>query len=77
MARLRHVGAEQPVELPELVIESIKASAVTATGTDDVAPASPAVFDFAEFTRPMTILGKLAGLRRVLARVRPIAATAW
>ena len=50
--------------------------AVAATGTGDIAPPTPAAFDFAEFVRPMTILGKLLGLRRVLARVRSIVASA-
>lgn len=58
------------------VVQSIQASAVTATGTADVAPPTPASFDLAEFVRPMTILGKLTGLRRVPARVRLISAAA-
>ncbi len=37
---------------------------------------TPSEFDFSEFIRPLTILGKLSGLRRVPARVRQIAATA-
>ncbi|MGE0583465.1 MAG: phage major capsid protein [Steroidobacteraceae bacterium] len=57
------------------VIASIKA-VVAPTGTDDVGLPTPAGFDFAEFVRPMTILGKLVGLRRVPSRVRAIAATA-
>ncbi len=57
------------------VIESIQLAAVAPVGTGDYAPPTPAAFDFAEFIRPMTILGKLIGLRRVPARVRSIAAT--
>jgi HK97 family phage major capsid protein len=57
------------------VVESIRAAAVTATGTNDMPLSSPAAFDFAEFIRPLTILGKLAGLRRVPSRVRAISAT--
>ena len=57
------------------VLASIKAT-VTQVGTDDMPLATPAAFDFAEFIRPLTILGKLVGLRRVPARVRMIAATA-
>lgn len=49
-------------------------AAVTATGRSDIAPPSPAAHDFAEFTRPMTILGKLTGLRRVPSRTRLISA---
>jgi HK97 family phage major capsid protein len=58
------------------IVESIRAAAVTGTGTDDVARPTPAAFDFAEFLRPQTVIGKLVGLRRVPARVRLIAATA-
>lgn len=57
------------------VVKSINAAAVTATGSDETLVSSPAAADFAEFVRPMTIIGKLAGLRRVPARVRSIAAT--
>lgn len=56
------------------VVSSLK-SAITATGTDDVALPTPAAYDLADFVRPLTILGKLNGLRRVPARVRMIAAT--
>lgn len=57
------------------VVTSLKA-AVTATTTSDQAQGSPAAFDFAEYIRPQTILGKLAGLRRVPSRTRLIAAVA-
>jgi HK97 family phage major capsid protein len=57
------------------VLASIKAT-VTQVGTDDMALASPAAFDFAEFVRPLSILGKITGFRRVPARVRMIHATA-
>jgi len=51
-------------------------AAVPAIGTSDYPPPTPASFDFSEFLRPLTILGKLVGLRRVPSRVRTIAATA-
>ena len=57
------------------VVDSIRAAAVPTTGTGDVGLATPATFDFAEFIRPMTILGKLLGFRRAPARVRTISAT--
>lgn len=57
------------------VLASIKA-VVTQVGTDDMALPTPAAADFAEFIRPLTILGKIAGFRRVPARVRLISATA-
>jgi HK97 family phage major capsid protein len=57
------------------VIASIRAAAVPATDTSDMTPASPAESDFSDFIRPMTILGKLTGLRRAPSRVRMIAAT--
>lgn len=57
------------------IIDSITKANVSATGTGAIAPPTPASFDFAEFVRPMTILGKLLGLRRVPARVRTITAT--
>lgn len=57
------------------VIESIKMAAVTGEGISDYTLPTPAAFDFAEFIRPLTIIGRLAGLRRVPARVRVIAAT--
>jgi HK97 family phage major capsid protein len=59
----------------EQIEVSLKAP-VTATGTDDQAAFSPAAFDFAEFLRPQTAIGKLIGLRHAPARVRLISATA-
>ena len=50
-------------------------AAVSPMGTTDYAPPTPAAFDFAEFIRPLTIIGKLTALRRVPFRVRTIAAT--
>lgn len=55
------------------VIASLK-SAVESVGTDNLAPPTPASFDFAEFIRPQTIIGRLTGLRRVPSRVRLISA---
>jgi HK97 family phage major capsid protein len=58
------------------VVESlVQMSAVTPLGTGDYAPPTPAAFDFAEFLRPLTVLGKLTGLRVAPARVRQISAT--
>lgn len=57
------------------VVESLK-TAISAEGTSDYSLATPASFDFAEFIRPLTILGKLTGLRKVPARTRLISATA-
>ena len=59
----------------DLMEQSIQMAAVTATGTDNVGRPSPAAFDFSEFIRPFTILGKLTGLRRVPSRTRLISAT--
>ena len=59
----------------DLIEKSIQMASVTATGTDDVGRPSPASFDFSEFIRPMTVLGKLVGLRRVPSRTRLISAT--
>jgi HK97 family phage major capsid protein len=56
------------------VVASIKAT-VTPLGTDNYPLPTPAASDFAEFIRPLTIIGKLTGLRGVPARVRVIAAT--
>ena len=53
----------------------IQMATVTSVGTDNVARPTPAEFDFAEFLRPQTLLGKLAGLRRVPSRTRLISAT--
>jgi HK97 family phage major capsid protein len=58
-----------------MVIGSLK-TAVSALGTDDITRPTPADTDFADFIRPMGVLGKLVGLRRVPSRVRQIAATA-
>lgn len=59
-----------------LVIESIK-STVAALGRDDPAytGTSPSAVDFADFIRPLTVLGRLTGLRRAPERTRMIAAT--
>jgi HK97 family phage major capsid protein len=56
------------------VVTSIKA-AVSAESISDYALPTPAAFDLSEFIRPLTIIGRLVGLRRVPARVRMIAAT--
>lgn len=58
------------------VVAALKA-AITSIGTDDAGlmPTASSI-DFSEFIRPQTIIGKLAGLRRVPARVRTIAITA-
>lgn len=57
------------------IVESLKA-VVDASGTTDWGLATPASVDFAEFIRPLTIIGKLTNLRRVPARVRSITAVA-
>jgi HK97 family phage major capsid protein len=57
------------------VVESIKA-AVDANSTISHPLASPASLDFADLVRPLTIIGKLASLRRVPSRVRAISAIA-
>jgi HK97 family phage major capsid protein len=57
------------------VVESIKA-AINPMSTTSNPLASPASFDLADFVRPLTIIGKLANLRRVPSRTRAIAATA-
>src|SRR5258706_16484408 len=57
------------------VVDAIKAT-ITAEGISDYALPTPAAFDFAEFIRPLTVLGKLVGLRHVPSRVRLIAQTA-
>lgn len=58
------------------ILETVERAAVGGIGTGTMAVPTPAAFDFAEFVRPMTILGKLQGLRRVPSRVRSISATA-
>lgn len=55
------------------VVEACKAS-VTAIGTDDIVPPTPSSFDYAEFIRPLTIVGRLA-VRRAPFRLRMISAT--
>jgi HK97 family phage major capsid protein len=57
------------------VVNSIKAT-IGVLGTDNMAPATPADFDFADLVRSVSVLGKLEGLRRVPSRVRQISATA-
>lgn len=59
------------------VIRSLEAklAAVTPIGTNDMPPPTPAEFDFAEYVRPLSIIGRLVGLRRHPARVRTIAVT--
>ena len=59
----------------DLMAESISMSAVTGTGRSDFATVSPASFDFSEFVRPFSILGKLNGVRRAPSRTRLISAT--
>jgi HK97 family phage major capsid protein len=56
------------------IVQSLK-TAVSQVGISDYALPTPAEFDFSEFVRPLTVIGKLAGLRRVPARMRVIAAT--
>jgi len=56
------------------VIDSLKA-AVTGQSMSDAFVATPAAVDFADFIRPLTIIGKLTGLRRTPARTRMISAT--
>lgn len=58
------------------ILETIEKASVPGIGTGTMAPPSPVSVDFAEFIRPMTIIGKLQGLRRVPLRVRTISATA-
>jgi HK97 family phage major capsid protein len=55
--------------------EMVKMAAVSPIGTSDYALPTPAAFDFADFIRPLTIIGRLPGLRRVPSRTRLIAAT--
>jgi capsid protein len=55
------------------VVACLKA-AVTQLGTDESALLGNLEFDFLEYTRPMTLIGRLQGLRRVPSRVRVIAA---
>ncbi|MGA8147278.1 MAG: phage major capsid protein [Gallionellaceae bacterium] len=56
------------------VVSSLK-SLVSPEGTSTtLRPPSPAEFDFAEFIRPLTIIGRLIGLRKAASRVRQIAA---
>src|SRR4051812_8463076 len=50
-------------------------SVVSPIGTSDMTPPSPLEADFAAYVRPLTVLGRLVGLRRVPARVRSIAGT--
>jgi len=56
------------------VVESIKAM-TDSIGTDGYPVPYPAAFDFAEFIRPQTIIGKLTGLRHVPSQTRLIQAT--
>src|SRR5689334_6697330 len=64
----------------DAVVESLEArlAAVTATGTGEMPQPTPAEFDFAEFVRPLTILGnpKVASrVRHHPSRVRTISVT--
>ncbi len=59
------------------VVDSLRLrAAVASNGTDDFGLPTPDGHDFSEFIRPLSIIGKLVGLRRVPSRTRVIAATA-
>jgi HK97 family phage major capsid protein len=57
------------------VVESIKATIAPQSMSDAGIIPTPAAMDFADFIRPLTIIGRLTGLRRAPARTRVIAAT--
>jgi hypothetical protein len=59
----------------EAVVQSLK-SAIGPMSTSTSPLPSPAAVDFAEYIRPLSIIGRLQGLRRVPSRTRLIAATA-
>jgi hypothetical protein len=55
----------------------VEKATVETMGTESaLTPPSPAEADFAQYLRPMTVIGRLPGVRRVPARVRTIGATA-
>jgi len=79
IARGNVVGAmayarSQNWENEEAVVTSLKAL-VTAEGIADWGLGTPAVSDFVAFVRPLSLTGKLIGLRQTPSRVRSIAAT--